>query len=260
MSLTDDLTLKCLSGSPIFVGRDVCAIYPPTLRSIAEIGYDNFQTYINTILIHKPDLDKKEDGEMKKLIEPLSNFQYLIVLTQMSAELNKQVRDAFRFFMRDNVSFSINPPVIIVGPLEEKREMTEEIFMEFQNVVKRVCWLNSKGEQDIVINANDSPTVKALKHTMMKNREKLAKAKAKKKHDNSEKSDIEFSDLVASVAVGDCGLNIANIWDITYYAFHDQLTRMGWREQFDINNRAAMAGAKIKKQDLKHWIKSINSK
>lgn len=259
MSLTEDLTLKCLSGSPIFVGGDVCAVYPPTLRAIAETGYDKFQTYINTILITKPDLDNK-DSEMKQLIEPLSNFQYLLVLTQMSPELNTQVRDAFRFFIKDNISFSIEPAAIFVGPLNEKREINEEVFMELQAAIKRVCWLNSKGEQDIVIHADDSPTVKAIKRTMLKNREKLAKAKSKKNRNSSEKTDIEFSDLVASVAVGDCGLNIANIWDITYYAFHDQLTRMGWREQFDINNRAAMAGAKIKKQDLKHWIKSINSK
>ena len=35
---------------------------------------------------------------------------------------------------------------------------------------------------------------------------------------------------------------MSNIWDITYYAFHDQLKRMGWRDQFNINNQAAMAG------------------
>ena len=89
------------------------------------------------------------------------------------------------------------------------------------------------------------------------NREKVARAKAKQRKQSG--SDIQFSDLVGSVAAGNCGLNIKTIWDITYYAFHDQLKRMGWREQFDINNRAAMAGAKLKKSQLKHWIKSIAS-
>ena len=50
-----------------------------------------------------------------------------------------------------------------------------------------------------------------------------------------------------------------NIWDITYYAFHDQLKRMGWRDQFIINNQAALAGAKLKKDQLKHWMRSIAS-
>jgi hypothetical protein len=110
---------------------------------------------------------------------------------------------------------------------------------------------------EVIIYEDDSPRVKAMKKQRIKNREKVARAKAKQRAKDG--GDIKFSDLVGSVAVGNCGLNIANIWDITYYAFHDQLKRMGWRDQFNINNRAALAGAKLKKSQLKHWIKSIAS-
>ena len=92
---------------------------------------------------------------------------------------------------------------------------------------------------------------------MRQNREKVRKAKAKKAA--REKTDLNFSDLIASITINDCGLNMDNIWNITYYAFHDQLKRMGWRDQFNINNRAALAGAKLKKSQLKHWIRSIAS-
>ena len=44
---------------------------------------------------------------------------------------------------------------------------------------------------------------------------------------------------------------------ITYYAFYDQLKRMGWRDQFNINNQAALAGAKLKKSQLKHGMRSM---
>ena len=54
---------------------------------------------------------------------------------------------------------------------------------------------------------------------MRVNREKTRKAKAIEAEKN--KSDMKFSDLVGSMAINDCGLNIINIWDITYYAFHD---------------------------------------
>jgi len=37
------------------------------------------------------------------------------------------------------------------------------------------------------------------------------------------------------------------------------MKRMGWRDQFDINNKAALAGAKMTKKQLKHWMRSINS-
>jgi len=35
---------------------------------------------------------------------------------------------------------------------------------------------------------------------------------------------------------------------------------MGWYEEFNINSRAAMAGAKIKKDKLTHWIKNMTFK
>ena len=70
---------------------------------------------------------------------------------------------------------------------------------------------------EIVIYPDDSPQVKKLKMQMRANREKVRRAKAKK----NGKSDMKFSDLVGSMTINDCGLNMANIWDITYYAFHD---------------------------------------
>ena len=47
---------------------------------------------------------------------------------------------------------------------------------------------------------------------------------------------------------------------LSYYAFQDQLKRMGWHEEFNINTRAAMAGAKIGKDKLSHWIKTMTFK
>jgi len=41
---------------------------------------------------------------------------------------------------------------------------------------------------------------------------------------------MKLSDLIGSMTINDCGLNISNVWNITYYAFHDQLKRMGWRD------------------------------
>ena len=81
--------------------------------------------------------------------------------------------------------------------------------------------------------------------------------KAKAKQAAREKSDLKLSDLIGSITINNCGLNMTNIWNITYYAFHDQLKRMGWRDQFNINNQAALAGAKLKKSQLKHWMRSL---
>ena len=252
MNLTDSFTLKCLCGSPVLL-EDVCAIYPATLREIVELGYETFWQYLQVLIAEKPTVEEK--NEMTKLLNGLSDYQYFILMTGMDAEINTKAKEAFRFFTHENVTFSLETAQIIVGPLEEKHILTEEMFYDLRRILKRMYFIEQDGEE-IIIYDDDTPQVKNLKLQMKKNREKVAKAKAKNQAGGG---NLKTSDLIASIAVGNCGLNIANIWDITYYAFHDQLKRMGWRDQYDINNRAAMAGAKLKKSQLKHWIKPIAS-
>ena len=253
MNLTDNETLKFLCGIPVFL-EDICAVYPATLREIVEEGYDNFQRYLSIVLAEKPTLKPKDDPELVALVENLTDFQYLLMMTALDKEANKTLKEAFHFFTHEQVNFSLDPAQIIVGPLEEKHLLTEETFYDFQRLIRRMYFIEQEGEE-IIINQSDSLATKKLKEQMRKNREKVRKAKAKQAA--KEGTDLKFSDLIASLTVNDCNLNIVNIWDMTYYAFHDQLKRMGWRDQFNINNRAALAGAKLKKSQLKHWMRSI---
>lgn len=255
MNLTDSFTLKCLCGSPVFLD-DICAFYPATLKEIVNLGYDTFIQYLQILTTEKPILEKKE-GELAELLNNLSDFQYFLVMTNMDKEINQKAKEAFYFFTHESVTFSLEPAQIVVGPLQEKHLITEEKFYDMRRILKRMYWIEQQEGEEIIIYDDDSPMVKNLKTQMKRNREKVAKAKAKQKQ--QEGSDIKMSDLIASVSVGNCDLNIENIWNITYYAFHDQLKRMGWRDQFNINNRAALAGAKLKKSQLKYWIKSIAS-
>ena len=256
MNLTDSDILKFQAGVPILLD-DICAVYPATLREIVEIGYDNFERYLGVIIsAEKPVLGPKDNPELKKLIAELTDFQFVLMTTAIDKEANKLLKDAFQFFTHESVAFSLDPAQIIVGPIEEKHIMGEDQFYDFQTIIRRMYFIEQEGEE-IVISKNDSPAVRALKLQMRANREKVRKANAKKAQ--REKSDMKFSDLIGSVTINDCNLNMENIWNITYYAFHDQLKRMGWRDQFNINNRAALAGAKLKKSQLKHWMRSIAS-
>ena len=255
MNLTDSDTLKFLRGSPILI-QDICAVYPATLGEIIDIGYDNFQKYLAFITMEKPILSDKDDQELKKLITELTDFQYIILLATSDAEVNKSLKSSFKFFCHDEVFFSIEPTQIIIGPLEEQHTLNEETFYYLQKIIRRMYFLDD-GEEEIVIFEDDAPAVKKLKMQMRIAREKTKKAKAKEAEKH--KSDMKFSDLIGSMAINNCGLNILNIMDITYYAFHDQLKRMGWRDQFNINQKAALAGAKLNQAQLKHWMRSIKN-
>ena len=252
MNLTDDDVLKFQRGTPIFID-DICAVYPARMGEIVDEGYSNFQRYLSILIIEKP-ITKSGDEEMKSMLEQLTDFQYLLVLTAMDAEINETVKQAFHFFTHESISFSYDPAQIIVGPLEEKHLLTEEKFYDLQHLLKRMYFIEQEGEE-IIIAPDDPPHVKRLKEQMRANRDKVRRAKAKQAE--KEKTDLKLSDLIGSITINDCNLNMENIWNITYYAFHDQLKRMGWRDQFNINNRAALAGAKLNKSQLKHWMRSI---
>ena len=191
---------------------------------------------------------------MKKILNEISDFQYLLLMVSIDEESNILLKRAFMFFTHETVNFSLDPAQIIIGPMEEKHILTEEKFYDLQTILRRMYFIEVEGEE-IVINSDDSEAVKKLKMQMRVNREKVRRAKAKQAA--REKSDLKLSDLIGSITINNCGLNMDNIWNITYYAFHDQLKRMGWRDQFNINNQAALAGAKLKKSQLKHWMRSI---
>ena len=254
MNLTDNEVLKFLKGSPVFI-EDICAVYPVTLGEIVDIGYEKFQQYLGVLTATKP-TDIKGDSELKKLMEDISDYQYLLLLTSTDATVNSIVKNAFYFFTRSQATFSLDPPNILLGPLEEQHILDEKNFYEFQRVLRRMYFIEQEGEE-IIIYDDDDPVTRKIKMDMRRNRERVRKAKAAKAA--REKSDMKFSDLIGSMTLNDCGLNMINIWDITYYAFHDQLKRMGWRDQFNINQKAALAGAKINKSQLKHWMRSIAS-
>ena len=255
MNLTDDMILKFQRGSPVFID-DICALYPATLGEIADEGYTNFQQYLSLITSSKPIMISEEDSEMKQMLKELTDFQYILLITALDPQMKDLLQKAFVFFTHETASFSFEPVEIIIGPAEEKRFLNEEKFYDFQRIIRKMYFMDQDGEE-IIINPDDDPAIVKLKLKMRENREKVRKAKAKKESQN--KSDLKFSDLIGSITINNCGLNMENIWNITYYAFHDQLKRMGWRDQFNINNSAALAGAKIKKEQLKHWMRSITN-
>jgi hypothetical protein len=50
-------------------------------------------------------------------------------------------KNAFRFFTHSEVSFSLEPAQIVIGPIEEKHLLTEDKFYDFQRILKRMYFL-----------------------------------------------------------------------------------------------------------------------
>ena len=154
MNLTDDEILKFQAGIPIFI-EDICAVYPVTMREIVEEGYSNFQKYLSVLTTTKPP-SKGEDKELEEVLKSLTDFQYLLLVCSLDAEVQETMRAAFRFFMHEsNISFSLDPAQIVVGPLQEKHLLTEDKFYDLQRILRRLYFLEVEGEE-IIIYEDDS--------------------------------------------------------------------------------------------------------
>lgn len=253
MNLTEDEILKFQKGTPVFLD-DICAVYSATVGEIVDLGYSKFQQYLGVITAVKPIVHN--DNELMQALNKLSDFEYILMMVHMDIKSNQVLKEAFKFFTHEQVSFSLSPAQIVVGLLQQKHILNEEKFYQLQSLIKRAYFLQLEGEE-IIINKDDPPSLKRLKMQMRENREKVRRAKAKEAARKG--TDLHFSDLIGSLTINHCNINAVNVYDMTYYMFHDQLKRMGWRDEYDINSRAAMAGAKINKSQLKYWMRSINN-
>lgn len=241
-----------MCGIPVLY-NDICLVKSPFLKDIAREGLDRFYQYLSFMTIRKPHM---ENEELTQLLSPLTDFEYLVLVSQMEPENQKMISAAFQFFTGDRPTFLTSPASIVLGDVTEKRILTKDNFSGFSELVALSCAMRDPKEDTIEFLETDTPRVRALKEKMLKGRKdrEEAKRKARKKDGDSE---IELSDLIGSLAIGSNSYNMLNIWDMTYYAFQDQLKRMSWREEFDINTRASLAGAKLDKSKLSHWIKSM---
>lgn len=254
MNLTDDEVLRFMKGGPVLFG-DVCAVYSVTLGEIIDIGYSKFQQYLSLLTAQKPVPSRRDDKQYAQMMSQITDFQFIILMATSDQQVNTTLRDAFQFFTHSDILLSIAPAQIVFEPLEEKHILNEENFYDFQTLLRRMYFLEQDGDA-IVISADDPPETRRLKEQMRANRQKVRRAKAKEAA-RKQGSELQFSDLIGSLTINHCGLNMANIWGVSYYALQDQLKRMGQRDTYDINNRAMLAGAKINKSQLKYWMRSI---
>lgn len=256
MNSIDDRVLRYLFGKPnIF--EDVCLIYSPLIKEIAAEGLSNFYQYISLLTIHKPDMKKIRDAEAREQLNKLNDFQYLLFICASDDVLMETLKRGIEFFTKEKCTISIKTEMIFLGEPEEKRVINEKVFYNFQEEIKLACALRDASETDIEFLDSDTEQVRQLKLKLLEGRRIREERKAK--HDE-EQSKILFSDLVASIPLAQAGLNIQTVQDISYYALQDQLKRAGWKEEFEINTRASLAGAKLDKKKMSYWIRSMSFK
>lgn len=243
-------------GYPVLFG-DICAVKSPLIKDIAAVGLSNFYRYISFLTIQKP---SEQDEQLKEVLKPLSDFEYLVLLSQMERDTHHTIQSAFQFFTSEKATIVSSPkPMIIIGDASERRTLTNDNYYDFSRLILQACAMLDADEEEISILDTDDENVRRIKEAMLKGRRDREAAKRRQKGDK-EGSKLDFTDLLGSLTVGVKGYSLLNVGDLTYYAFQDQLKRMGWQEEFSINTRASLAGAKLDKSKLTYWMKAMTFK
>ena len=233
-------------GIPTEIGN-ICKVYPVTVREIATIGAKNFYSYLNLFTLDKEDID--EFLQQQGVEERLTPFQFTLINANEDKQYLENLEKAFKFFLHEEqITVLVDNEAIILGDINEGRVLMEEDFNTVCTIIIEQNMVNKSSAEERMNNPSDAKAAQIIKK--IKEGRKIREKK-------SSDSNLNFIDLVASLAAKGNGLNAINVWDLTYYAFNDQFKRMQMIEQYDNARQSILAGADPKKVKIEYWLRPI---
>jgi len=243
MTINESIKLKLLLGSPFQIDN-ICSIKPLTLRQIVEIGHDKYNYYLSNLTA------EVEDYNIPNIDSSQYTYWDVLVTNMIHGDISyyQMIIEAINLFVGDRVEFDRENGWFCTKEKnirKEIKEINKEIFDEIRQVLR---WQNciEKKSQEKMANSK----AEEIRQKILKGRQELNK---------KNKNEVTFDDLISVLAAHGNNLNILNIWDLTMYQFNNQFNRMQMIEDYDINIRYLLAGAKGDDIKLKHYIRPINA-
>lgn len=230
-------------------------IYPLTLREIVKIGYDKYNKYLGMLAIDKDNYIENLglDGEKKKELEQLSNFEFVFVNCLHNEDFRKEYMEAIEVFFREPVQF-YEQGFFYFGEFEELKDELEK-----GSGKERLIHKGNFDDVQLVVKEMNGVKVGKKKEEMDEfDRRVMEAEKMLSKYENKDEG-ISLITMISSLAnMDDNDLNIINIWDLTIYQLYDQFKRGQLKEKYFIDIKSLLAGAKKEDVNLEHYIKNFN--
>ena len=232
--------------------QGICLIYPPSIREVLQ--NERFGQYVKLLTTTEDDLKEELFKNSDKKISP---FDFLLINCYHSAEFLQVVRDAFRFFIHQEIEIiyetkqihigKYSEAVLAIDNVDQLKFLNEENFFDFQNAIR--CAL---GETKIAPpetpNPNEDPRIAAIKEKARR-RDRI---KAKQKN----KGGISLTTTLVAICCMGIGITPLNIGEMSYAAIGPIIKMMQEKEKYDIDIRSLLAGADSKKIKPKYWIRN----
>lgn len=260
MELYDDFDYLC--NEPYFI-PNIGTIINPTLRDIRKITHKIFTLYVNICAMSVNDyleqfnLKEQYDG-LSQEKKDKNNLYTLLLYT------NKELLfGMIGFFMKDNVDFikaDLSFHIYTEEVNEDGDDIKKEIgvinsdnFDTFRNEVLKIL-----GFKQI---ETKKPKYKTERARLLA--EKIAKAKSQLPKATKQDENMIFDNLIKKYCTHNkVGINILNVWDMTFYQFNTMFTEYNIGRQMDFNDAMASNTFSYKESSDYNpmlWIEKINN-
>ena len=237
-----------LLGYPVEFKR-LCLVYPPKLKDV--VTNPAYHLYNRVLTYSQEEVEDefvKANLDLKNLLTP---FEYLLNGAYNNSKMKEIIEQAFFFYIHEPVTFLYDTKQILIGDIKEVksikelRQMGEEDFFDFQNLIRQASG------QDAVEppNPHENPRIKAIK----------AKARYRDKIKAKSKSNLKLETILSSIWCMNIGINPLNSGELSYAAIPVIMDRYQEKEKYDLDIRSLLAGADSKKVKPKYWIRNLDN-
>lgn len=225
------------------------SVYPPTLND--SLNNPNFTQWEGLFTTSQEELEDSIHEHNPSYDGPIPTpWLFLLGSAYEDKEFENTIREAFRFFLHEEITILYENQVIVLGNLEEElvkvnnaeelRIIDEEEFFNLQNTVRTSLGIAPVEKPD----PDESPRVKRMK----------AKARLRDRIKAKKGMGLSLGDSLVSICCMGIGLTPLNIGEISYAALGKIIDRYQRKEAYETDVKSILAGADAKKIHPKYWI------
>lgn len=225
------------------------SVYPPTLND--SLNNPNFTQWEGLFTTSQEELEDSIHEHNPSYDGPIPTpWLFLLGSAYEDKEFENKIREAFRFFLHEEITILYENQVIVLGNLEEEltkvsnaeelRIIDEEEFFNLQNTVRTSLGIAPVEKPD----PDESPRIKRIK----------AKARLRDRIKAKKGMGLSLGDSLVSICCMGIGLTPLNIGEISYAALGKIIDRYQKKEAYETDIQSILAGADAKKIHPKYWI------
>ena len=232
-------------------------IYPPTVREV--VTNERYGLYGKLLTYSQEDIED-EFLEAKKNLDKYPNpIEFMLNNAYHNKDYCTLCKEAFKFFIHEEVNFLYEQKIIVIGKLEEVLKkansmddlilIKEDDFFSFQNAI-RECIGKKKIEPYI---EEKNPAIAEMKRKARR-RDRLKEKQAAKNKGNG----ISLYTMLVSICCMGIGVTPLNIGEMSYVAMEAIMRKFQEKEKYELDIKSLLAGADSKKIKPQYWIRNFD--